>query len=381
MNSESKPKTALVSWNCINKTKSNGGLKVRPFQRVSEVLKMRYVGRLMDGVKSDWTNMMCFFIKQQMQRRSYNKEVQYWTAEEGLLLLPPFSTPQSETAKNFIQSWFKFRKYLTLDGNHLILPGNLTLKQLRQLLARYRAESPFNDRIIFPLLKCIGVSALTNLIGSSGNWINVASTLRTLGVRLNQVQYEEIDAFQYWLHTVQLGPQRLECSPSWRWKSTKGSWPGWIHPSSFWHKLLEAEELPDDLTSKWPTGVYELTWSSRWQKLWSTGGTPRVKLWTWKLLRRTFFTSERAAKMKVVDDVCCRCKEERETAPHLFFECRHSRTLWRQLQEAATEANVTFQIPQGHLQIIDKAIKSKQSGSPLIYILHNVTKAIWNDRN
>ncbi|KAL2631084.1 hypothetical protein R1flu_015770 [Riccia fluitans] len=57
MNSESKPKTSLVSWSCINKTKSNGGLQVRPFHQVSEVLKMRYVGRLLNGEISDWATM------------------------------------------------------------------------------------------------------------------------------------------------------------------------------------------------------------------------------------------------------------------------------------------------------------------------------------
>ncbi|KAL2643436.1 hypothetical protein R1flu_011023 [Riccia fluitans] len=230
-NSESKPKTSLVSWSCINKTKRNGGLQVRPFHTVLEVLKMRYVGRLLNGEISDWATM------------------------------------------------------------------------------------------------------------------------------------------------------RLENTPNWRWKSSKGSWPGWSHPVSFWHKLVEAEDLPDDLTNKWPLGVYELTWASRWQKLWSTGATTRIKLWTWKILRRAFFTGERASTMNITDSTCCRCKEDRETVPHLFFECRHSRLRWRQLREATTDAQVNFHIPQGHLQIIDEAIKHKQSGNPLIYILHNVTKAIWSYRN
>ncbi|KAL2624366.1 hypothetical protein R1flu_008611 [Riccia fluitans] len=85
--------------------------------------------------------------------------------------------------------------------------------------------------------------------------------------------------------------------------------------------------------------------------------------------------------MNVADDTCCRCKEARETVPHLFFDCRHSRPLWRQLREAAKEARVSSHIPQDLLHTIDEAIKSKQRGNPLIFILHNVTKAIWLDRN
>ncbi|KAL2629787.1 hypothetical protein R1flu_014473 [Riccia fluitans] len=48
-NAENKAKTALVSWESVTKMKRNGGLSVRPFQHVSTVLKMRYVGCLLNG--------------------------------------------------------------------------------------------------------------------------------------------------------------------------------------------------------------------------------------------------------------------------------------------------------------------------------------------
>ncbi|KAL2653574.1 hypothetical protein R1flu_021702 [Riccia fluitans] len=245
---------------------------------------MHYVGRLINGEISDWAQITRFFIRQQMQRRTYNREVRCWTVEEGLLLLPPFSIPQSETAKSIIQSWFKFRRYLTLDDHALILPVSLTLRQLRELMGRYRTQRCFNDRIVCPLLKRLGISVLTNLRESSGNWISIVSRLRAHGSQLDRIQLGPIEVFQHWLHTVQVGPQRLENSPSWRWKTSKTSWSGWTHPSKFWYKLAEAEELPDDLSDKWPTNSYELTWTNYWQKLLDSGGTPRVKLWTWKIL-------------------------------------------------------------------------------------------------
>ncbi|KAL2603065.1 hypothetical protein R1flu_003938 [Riccia fluitans] len=43
-NAEGKPKMALVKWDSITKLRINGGLQIRSFQRVSEALKMRYVG-------------------------------------------------------------------------------------------------------------------------------------------------------------------------------------------------------------------------------------------------------------------------------------------------------------------------------------------------
>ncbi|KAL2633604.1 hypothetical protein R1flu_005083 [Riccia fluitans] len=49
INTDSSTKTPLVSWDSITKLKKNGGLQIRPFQRVSDVLKMKYFGRLMSG--------------------------------------------------------------------------------------------------------------------------------------------------------------------------------------------------------------------------------------------------------------------------------------------------------------------------------------------
>ncbi|KAL2651269.1 hypothetical protein R1flu_019397 [Riccia fluitans] len=189
---------------------------------------MCYVGRFMSDEQSDWAQMMRFFIRQQMQRRSYCGEIKYWTAEEGLLLLPSISTPQSETTNNIIHSWFQFKKYLTLDNHALALLDSLMLRQIWEPMGRYRVRRPFNDRIVYPLLKRIDIHVLTNLFGSSG-------------------------------------PQRLKNSPSWRWKNSEISWTGGTQPSKLWHKLTEAEETPDDLSDKWPMGSYDLTWSSRWR--------------------------------------------------------------------------------------------------------------------
>ncbi|KAL2636099.1 hypothetical protein R1flu_007578 [Riccia fluitans] len=108
--------------------------------------------------------------------------------------------------------------------------------------------------------------------------------MRTHGIQLQQMQSEAIKTFQMWLCTIQMGPQKLKHSPSWRWKTAETEWKGWLRPSKFWHSLYEMEELLDDLSTKWQGGAYDLTWNIRWRKLWEKGRPPRVKLWTWKLL-------------------------------------------------------------------------------------------------
>ncbi|KAL2608455.1 hypothetical protein R1flu_027028 [Riccia fluitans] len=360
-NSDNKTKTALVNWESITKLKGNGGL--------------------MNGEQSDWAQMVRFFIKHQMQKRSQNQEVKQWTAEEGLLLLPSISTKQSATTNRIIQCWFKFRQYLVLDEQALVLQGSITLKQLQALMQRYRTRRPYNDRVVYPLLKRIGIKVLTNLSDTSGNWIDVVSVLRTQGLQLQQVQTEAIEQCQQWLGNVSIGPQKLEQSPSWRWRTEEASWKGWLRHSQFWHSLCDRAETPDDLTSKWPVGNYRLTWASRWRKLWEIIGPPKVVLWTWKLLRRAFFTGERAATMQVAFDYCCRCKEATETIPHLFFECRKSENRWNLLRDLATRARINLRIPHNLLEFIDEAITAQTTGGLLLFILYSVTTTIWKDRN
>ncbi|KAL2622011.1 hypothetical protein R1flu_002216 [Riccia fluitans] len=175
--------------------------------------------------------------------------------------------------------------------------------------------------------------------------------------------------------------RRLQDSASWRWKGTTEKWEGWIQPSQTWHKLISAEETTDDLASKWPVGECEHTLKERWKKLWGKGGAPRSKLWIWKILRRAFFTGEGARKMQVSTNPCCRCKSTEETVPHLFFDCRDSLKRWKLLQDKAHETHTSFQVGCGLLETVDEAIKTKSKGGILFYIVHNVTKAIWKDRN
>ncbi|KAL2629352.1 hypothetical protein R1flu_014038 [Riccia fluitans] len=141
------------------------------------------------------------------------------------------------------------------------------------------------------------------------------------------------------------------------------------------------EETHDDLSTKWPDGDYNLTWSSHWKKLWEGGVPPRVMLWTWKLLRRAFFMGERAATMKVAFDPCCRCKEATKTVPHLFYGCRDSLSRWNLLRSLSLSGRINIHVPHGLLELIDEAIKIQRKGGLLIFILYSVTSSIWKDRN
>ncbi|KAL2643669.1 hypothetical protein R1flu_011256 [Riccia fluitans] len=172
----------------------------------------------------------------------------------------------------------------------------------------------------------------------TGRWFNVARRLRDQGVLLNLVQSEAMETFQQWLRTVHLGDQKLEKSPSWRWQDVAEGRQGWIHSSRFWHRVLSANESPDDLTSKWPDRTTNLTWKFRWRTLWEKGTSLRVSLW--KSLSR-----------------------------------------WRLLREKARISQASFRIPHRLLVMIDEALCAKKHEDPFTYIFDSLTTSIWKDRN
>ncbi|KAL2610341.1 hypothetical protein R1flu_028914 [Riccia fluitans] len=85
--------------------------------------------------------------------------------------------------------------------------------------------------------------------------------------------------------------------------------------------------------------------------------------------------------MRVAFDPCCRCKEEVETVPHLFYTCKDCQTRWTLLHELASKARASFQNMHGLLETIDEALRTKKKEGPPIYILYTITSAIWKDRN
>ncbi|KAL2635715.1 hypothetical protein R1flu_007194 [Riccia fluitans] len=371
-NAENKAKTSLVSWESVSQLKRNGGLQIRPFHIVADVLKMRYVGRLLNGDLDDWAQIMGHFIREQMQQRPGCREAKLWSVEEGLLLLPTLSMPHSETTRNVLQGWFKFRKFLRLDEHTLVLPGSITLRQLQDLMKRYRTTWPYNDRTVHPLLKRLGIRVLTNLADATGKWIMVANALRARGIQLDQTQEDTIQVFQTWLGTVQMGVQKLEHSPSWRWKGSETKWTGWTQPTSFWHNLYETEETPEDLSAKWPDQPYALDWKARWLRLWGKGGSPRVKLLIWKILRRAYFTGERAATLGKPDTLPE--PTPRHAADRLFrtrteieggFNNRSSADRWQKGIKALEELNSLLKIAESQMNSARSEVDNEEhSASP-----------------
>ncbi|KAL3681393.1 hypothetical protein R1sor_024349 [Riccia sorocarpa] len=291
-----------------------------------------------------------------------------------------FLASASPTVTLLLKSWYKVREHLTLNQEELDLPRTLTLLQLGLLVRRYWRGDAFKDKVIFPMLKRMRIIHLIHLESSRG-WRNLEEDFRNANINLTTSQQGELGVFQRWLTCVKLNNKKLEESTSWRWRQGPDKWRSWQKDTRFWRKILQGTQEVEDLSKKWPEDHPGLSWKEKWTALWSQGGSTRTKLWIWRVLRRAFFTGERAYKMQVSTELCHSCHVEMESVNHLFWTCREARTNWDRLRQLAFHGDASFRVKPSLLATIDEALERKKKGSPLIYILVAIMQLRWQDRN
>ncbi|KAL3675639.1 hypothetical protein R1sor_025587 [Riccia sorocarpa] len=219
-----KPKMTLIAWSRTTTQKQNGGLGLRPFRDTRDILKMKYIARLLQGENSEWADMMKFILRTEMNKMTKGKTYRWWTVEEGLLLLPNIPTPKGSRTRHFIQAWKRFRAYLTVSPDSWSLPGSITLSQLSILTKRYGSGYTFNNKILNPLLKKLRYSVLIHLQTPSGGWRDIHRELTEIGVILSPAQEAEIGAFKIFLDMVSTDATSLQSSVSWRWHGDDSTW-------------------------------------------------------------------------------------------------------------------------------------------------------------
>ncbi|KAL3683777.1 hypothetical protein R1sor_001799 [Riccia sorocarpa] len=192
-NSEGKSKTALVAWKENCKRKYNSGLGIKSFQDVEDTLKMKSMGRFLEGKNVEWAKMFRYLVHDSMKRRIKGKDYKWWTVEEGLLLLPTVPAPNNSLVKHFVASWMRFRKLLTLDKDEWIIPGTLTMQQIALLNKHYGQGRQFSERLVLPLRKKIGIQFLMQLTDGAQGCIDVKVKLTNKGVVLTRTQEEELE--------------------------------------------------------------------------------------------------------------------------------------------------------------------------------------------
>ncbi|KAL3693269.1 hypothetical protein R1sor_006920 [Riccia sorocarpa] len=64
---DGKAKCSLVAWKYVAQPRLEGGLGILPFHTTSAALKMKYVAKLMTGEKSEWAQIIKYFIRSELQ--------------------------------------------------------------------------------------------------------------------------------------------------------------------------------------------------------------------------------------------------------------------------------------------------------------------------
>ncbi|KAL3698054.1 hypothetical protein R1sor_012130 [Riccia sorocarpa] len=166
-------KTTLVAWHRTTTQKCNGGLGLRTFRDTADILKMRYIARLLQGENTEWATMIKFLIHHEMKKQAKGREYRWCTVEEGMLLLKTIPTPKNLTVCHFMLAWKRFRKFLTLDDSSWSLSGSLTVSQFSLLTKLYGNSYKFNDKALNPLLKGLRVTVLVHLQDQNGRWRDI----------------------------------------------------------------------------------------------------------------------------------------------------------------------------------------------------------------
>ncbi|KAL3677354.1 hypothetical protein R1sor_027302 [Riccia sorocarpa] len=332
-NRDGKAKLALLAWEQITQCRTQGGLDLHTFKQTSQALKMKFIARLLDGSRSEWAQMLKFFIKAEMQRRAHGNDCRTWTAEEGLILLPSFTCYS------------------------------------------------YNARVIHAWAKKMNIIVLAELRSNSATWWDLIDLSHRKGVNVTELQRQELTRFQDWLAKVDQGPPELHKSPSWKWKSTNQTWTGWEQHTGFWRKLLFTQPRPHKLDVYWEIQGHGISWSQRWKFLWQSKLALRNQLWVWKLLRQALFTGERAWKCRVTEGICQRCGQGRETVIHLFWTCREAEKTWSKLRTLLSRIGHSASLQPTLIGSFDAALSGLNVSQAFIQLLISTTSAIWKDRN
>ncbi|KAL3688353.1 hypothetical protein R1sor_014662 [Riccia sorocarpa] len=343
---------------------------------------MKYLAKLLTGKNSEWAQIIKYFIRSEIQRRAHGEDCLWWTPEEAMLLMPTLTLKHSPTSKNLLKGWFTVRKHLKLELRALMLPASLSFHQVVTLVKKYGEGTPWNERIVLPILRKLHITTLQHLRRSDGlGWQNIRGMCGRARITPTTTQETEITIFQRWMETVTITSEPLHQCPSWRWPTDRHKWSGWKKTSAFWRRMLTPAIPEYDLDSKWDITRPLKQWSTRWKEMWELPCLFRVKLWLWKIMRRAFFIGERAHRMTVADGVCIRCEEGIETIQHLFWSCRKAKSRWREFNRLLTEADHATTEGKSLLTCIDEGIEKKHSSEAFMLTLAVITKQIWRERN
>ncbi|KAL3679149.1 hypothetical protein R1sor_022105 [Riccia sorocarpa] len=318
-NSEGNPRLATVAWWKIALRKEDGGLNWVPTTQKVAALQVRHLGHILTDKDCEWIHMAKSMIRQKLSTGANKQERKYWSAQEALLLLKQLKIPRAPLLTRMLKHWFSIRKFLRREGPNQEIPATASIQQLAQIATLYTNEGKEWAPTATRLLAAIKIREAIHLRDSTGRW----KSLVTLG----------------FTHRCAWTP--LEFQHAGRWDKHR--------------------------------------WKQRWQNLWKSNLTPRIKFWFWKIYHRGFLTGNRVARFLADEGSCRGCRSTIETTNHLWWNCpreSHRRSTLIQLVIPQEK----FPHIGSILDLLDYCLGEQRNQLAICAVIYSYTIQRWKER-
>ena len=318
-----KTTKAKVSWKDICYPKEEGGLGMRSLKELNKIYGLKLIWRLM-AETSLWVRwVQCYLIRQGS----------FWSIKE--------STSSG--------SWV-WRKLLKLRG--------LAKEFLKKEVRNGECTSFWYDR-------WSRFNTLKDVLGERGpldlgvpDYYSVAEAKRNRRRRnhrvelLNQIEEELSKYGSYPDEDVAL------------WKQAEGKFMAKFSTRKTWEQVRE----------KRPNCAW-------YRRVWFPQSTPKYAFFMWVALKERLQTTDRMQKWNSsINTTCVLCTDALESCDHLFFGCRYSGTVWRNLVEGLMCDQFTM-VWNELIDIVSKSWVTPIKTFIIRYTLQATMHTVWWERN
>ncbi|KAL3692705.1 hypothetical protein R1sor_006356 [Riccia sorocarpa] len=205
-------------------------------------------------------------------------------------------------------------------------------------------------------------------------------------IQLSQLDRCSVERFDSHFLPSQSIRSNWENAGGWAWEDDAPLGENcWKLPTAFWRRLLYSNKKDtSNLSNRWVTDDEPRKWSLRWKLLWNGPAQLRVKLRTWRFLRKGYFTNAKAKNWGAGDGLCSRCGLEQETFIHAVWSCPrlNERTKWLSwLLFTPGQRNVSVHGHEDLLPTMDIALHHHREHQATLVLLLTALRFNWKERN